>query len=383
MAAIPTTPALGVVTRPRATSRPAISTVLCRSVRPVPRVGPGGAAATGRRQTGAVPSLPLSVLDLAMVGRGRTSADALRDATLAGQAAERLGYTRFWVAEHHNMPAVASTAPAVLMAHVAASTSTIKVGSGGVMLPNHAPLAVAEQFAMLEALHPGRIDLGIGRAPGSDPGTAMALRRTGDLSAEDFPRDLVDVLALLGDERAAEACRVGRLRATPLATSFPSVVLLGSSDFSARLAGALGLPFAFAHHFAGGNTRVACELYRRAFEPSPTLHEPYLIVTAGVLVAPTHEEAYHLAGPSHLLRLGLRTGNLRPLLHPDDAAADPDRVLAASMAGDQIMGPPDEAVDRLHALADDTGAAELMVTAATYGVEERIRSLELLAAAWS
>jgi luciferase family oxidoreductase group 1 len=330
-----------------------------------------------------VPSLPLSVLDLAMVGRGRTSADALRDATLAAQAAERLGYTRFWVAEHHNMPAVASTSPPVLMAHVAASTSTIKVGSGGVMLPNHSPLAVAEQFAMLEALHPGRIDLGIGRAPGSDPGTAMALRRTDDLSAEDFPRDLVDVLALLGDERAAEACRVGRLRATPLATSFPSVVLLGSSDFSARLAGALGLPFAFAHHFAGDNTQVACELYRRAFEPSPALAEPYLIVTAGVLVAPTHEEAYHLAGPSHLLRLGLRTGNLRPLLHPDDAAADPDRVLAASMAGGQIMGPPDEAAERLRTLAEDTGAAELMVTAATYGVAERIRSLELLAAAWS
>ena len=327
-------------------------------------------------------ALPLSVLDLAMVGRGRTSADALHDATEAAVAAERLGYGRFWVAEHHNMPAVASTAPAVLMAHIAARTSTIRVGSGGVMLPNHAPLAVAEQFAMLEALHPGRIDLGIGRAPGSDPHTAMALRRTGDLSAEDFPRDLVDVLALLGDERAQEACRVDRLRATPKATSHPEVVLLGSSDFSARLAGALGLPFAFAHHFAGGNTRIACELYRRAFEPSPSLAEPHLIVTAGVLVAPTHEEAFHLAGPSHLLRLGLRTGRLRPLLPPDEAATDPERQLAASMAGDQIVGPPGDAVERLRALAAETGAAELMVTAATYGVEERTRSLELLMEAW-
>ena len=326
--------------------------------------------------------MDLSVLDLALVGRGKTSGDALREATEAAVAADRLGYARFWVAEHHNMPSVASTVPSVLIAHVAAATSRIRVGSGGVMLPNHAPLSVAEQFAMLEALHPGRIDLGIGRAPGSEPHVAMALRRTADLSAEDFPRELIDVLALFGDERAREACRVDRLRATPRAVSAPQVVLLGSSDYSARLAGALGLPFAFAHHFAGGNTRVACELYRRAFQPSAVLDEPHLIVTAGVLVAPTHEEAYHLAGPSALLRLGLRTGRLRPLLPPDEAARDPERGLAASMSGDQIVGPPDEAVERLRALAAETGAHELMVTAATYGVEERVRSLELLADAW-
>ena len=196
--------------------------------------------------------IPLSVLDLAMVPDGATSTDAFAQTTAVAQAAERLGYTRIWVAEHHNMATVASTTPAVLMAHLAANTETIKVGSGGVMLPNHAPLAIAEQFAMLEALYPGRVDLGVGRAPGTDGGTAMALRGArNDPSAEDFPRNLVDVMGLLGDVRNEQGLW-NRFSATPVATSSPSVIPLGSSGFSAQLAGILGLPFGFRPPFRHG-----------------------------------------------------------------------------------------------------------------------------------
>jgi luciferase family oxidoreductase group 1 len=223
------------------------------------------------------------VLDLSMVSAGMSSATALAATTELARAAERLGYLRFWVAEHHNMETVASTSPAVLIAHVAASTASIHVGSGGVMLPNHAPLVIAEQFAMLEALHPGRIDLGIGRAPGTDPLTAAALRRTPDMTADTFPRDLVEVLGWLGDDRV-EPGAWSRFRATPAATSRPTIVLLGSSDFSARLAGQLGLGFAFAHHFDLPGTMEALAIYREHFSPSPDLAAPYAIVTAS---APT------------------------------------------------------------------------------------------------
>ncbi|HEU5101001.1 MAG TPA: MsnO8 family LLM class oxidoreductase [Roseiflexaceae bacterium] len=204
----------------------------------------------------------------------------MADTTMLARRAEALGYTRFWVAEHHNMPLVASTTPAVLIAHLAAQTSTIRVGSGGVMLPNHPSLVVAEQFAMLEALHPGRIDLGIGRAPGTDPGTAAALRRApAALGAEDFPRHLLDLMGLLGDRRTTDGMWK-RFAATPAAESTPMIVLLGSSGYSAQLAGRLGLPFAFAHHFDTGGTLEALDLYRRDFEPSAVLERPYTIVTA-------------------------------------------------------------------------------------------------------
>jgi luciferase family oxidoreductase group 1 len=237
---------------------------------------------------------PLSVLELAIVNADGSSGDALRGATEVARAADRLGYERYWVAEHHNMPSVASTTPPVLMAHLAASTERIRVGSGGIMLPNHAPLVVAEQVAALEALHPGRIDLGLGRAPGTDPHTAMALRRTDDLGAEDFPRDLLDLMGLLGDprpERRGDGALWERFRATPMPTSSPQVLLLGSSGYSAQLAGLLGLPFVFAHHFDTGGTLQAAELYRRSFEPSAVLDRPHLIVTANVIVADTEEEA--------------------------------------------------------------------------------------------
>src|SRR3954471_3016767 len=212
----------------------------------------------------AIGSTPLSVLDLAPVATGSTVVDALRNSLELAQHAEQLGYRRHWVAEHHNMPGIASSAPAVLIAHLASVTSTIRVGSGGVMLPNHQPLVVAEQFGTLEALHPGRIDLGIGRAPGTDQITAYALRRSPDLSADAFPEDLSQLRAFLDGTYP-------RIRAVPRPDNPPSVWLLGSSGLSAQLAGVLALPFAFAHHFSARFTDPALELYRSSFEPSGTL----------------------------------------------------------------------------------------------------------------
>jgi luciferase family oxidoreductase group 1 len=328
-----------------------------------------------------VVALPRSVLDLSTVSDGHTSAEALADTTTLARRAEELGYLRFWVAEHHNMATVASTSPPVLMAHLAASTSTIRVGSGGVMLPNHAPLVVAEQFAMLEALHPGRVDLGIGRAPGTDPATAAALRRSPDLSAEDFPRDLLDLMGLLGDPRIEHGAWT-RFRATPAATSSPQIVLLGSSDYSAQVAGQLGLGFGFAHHFDMGGVLEACALYRQTFRPSEQLTEPYTIVTAGALAADDAEQAEYLAGPARLAILGIRTGRRMALLPPDQAAVHPDIDVARSMPSNRIVDDGPGAVARLMELAERTQASELMISTMTYGLPERIRTLELLAEHW-
>lgn len=326
--------------------------------------------------------IPLSVLDLAMVPDGATSSEAFAQTTEVARTAERLGYSRIWVAEHHNMSTVASTVPAVLMAHLAASTERIKVGSGGVMLPNHAPLAIAEQFAMLEALHPGRIDMGVGRAPGTDGSTALALRGArNDPNAEDFPRNLIDVMGLLGDVRNDDGlCE--RFRATPVATSSPMVIPLGSSGFSAQLAGLLGLPFGFAHHFDMGGTVQAVEIYRDSFRPSPVLDEPFTLVTASTIAAPTAEEAQWLAGPARLRRLGLRTGRLVPMLSPDEAAKHPNFEAAQQMKVSSLVGTVDEVTAGMHDLAAKTGASELMLYTSTYGLEERLRSLELIANAW-
>ncbi|MET0145065.1 MAG: LLM class flavin-dependent oxidoreductase [Ilumatobacteraceae bacterium] len=329
-----------------------------------------------------MPELHRSVLDLSIVSAGATSGDALAATTELARRAEALGYDRFWVAEHHNMPTVASTSPAVLMAHLAASTSRIKVGSGGVMLPNHAPLVVAEQFAMLEALHPGRVDLGIGRAPGTDPATAAALRRSSDaLGADDFPRDLLDLMGMLGDERVQEGSW-SRLRATPAATSSPQIVLLGSSGYSAQLAGQLGLAFGFAHHFDTPGVMEAVALYRESFRPSPELDEPYTIVTAGVLAADDAEQAEHLAGPSRLAVLNIRTGRRMAMVSPDEAAVHADIATARAMPSNRIVGDAGHVAAALQELAERTGAVELMVSTMTYGLPERIRTLELVAEHW-
>ncbi len=329
--------------------------------------------------------VPLSVLDLATVGSGRTSADALADSARLVEAADALGFTRFWVAEHHNMPSVASTSPAVLIAHLAAKTSQIRLGSGGVMLPNHAPFVVAEQFALLEALHPGRIDLGIGRAPGTDQMTAMALRRQADgLGVEEFPQHVLEVLALLGDNRTPD--RAMRLVATPAPSSFPDVWLLGSSGYSAQLAGMLGLRYSYAHHFGNEDPAAVMRLYRANFQPSPALEEPYAMLATSALTADTVEEAEYLAGPAKVMALSLRSGRPAPIVSPEEAAkrmfSDQEQLMLEHLPAIKAVGTPDQVTARLEELVELTGAQELMITGTTYDVGSRIDSLAHLAGAW-
>ena len=273
-------------------------------------------------------TLKLSVLDLVPVRTDQTSGDALRATLRLAAVADDLGLHRYWLAEHHNMPAVAATNPPVLIAMVAAATSRIRVGSGGVMLPNHAPLVVAEQFGLLEAAYPGRIDLGLGRAPGSDPVTSWALRYGAggveDDAAARFPEYVGHVIAMLGRDGVGLDVR-GRtypLRATPVATSTPPVWLLGSSDFSARLAAEQGLPYVFAHHFSGNGTAEALALYRDGFRPAAEGDRPTTFLTANVVVAASDEEAERLARPQLLAMLALRTGGeLGPQLLVEEAEA--------------------------------------------------------------
>jgi len=326
-----------------------------------------------------VTELPLSVLDLSPVAAGTTSGEALRHTTELARRTEELGYHRFWVAEHHNMPAIASSAPAVLIGHLADATSRIRVGSGGVMLPNHAPLVVAEQFGTLEALHPGRIDLGIGRAPGTDQLTALALRRTMEgLSAEQFPQELIDLIALFGGADAPS-----RITATPGRGDMPAIWLLGSSGYSAQLAGLLGLPFSFAHHFSAANTLPALALYRENFRPSRWLERPYAMVAVNTVCADTDERAEWLAGPAALSFLRLRTGMPQPLVTPEEAAAYPytptEREIAWGRFGQQAVGSADTVRARLADLLEHTEADELMLTTMVYDISDRIRSFELVA----
>lgn len=321
--------------------------------------------------------VPLSVLDLATVRAGGTSAEALADLLTLAEASDRLGLTRFWVAEHHNMPSVASTSPPVLVAAVAARTSRLRVGSGGVMLPNHSPYVVAEQFAALEALHPGRIDLGLGRAPGADQVTAWALRRTQEgLGHEDFDEHVWLLRGWLGPH----GVRTGMgttLLATPAATSYPELWLLGSSDHSARLAGRLGMRYAYAGHFGQLDPAVVLGLYRAEFRPSDDLAEPYGMVCTSVVTAPTAEEAEWLAGPSRVMWLGLRTGRLEPIVSPEEAARRLARVTDVP-GGTRHVGTPDTVRRELADLVDGSGADELMVVATTYDVATRVRTLEHL-----
>ena len=325
----------------------------------------------------------LSVLDLAPVPSGSTSADALRNSLDLARHVERLGYYRYWVAEHHNMPGVASSAPAVLIAHLASATSTMRVGSGGVMLPNHAPLVVAEQFGMLEAIHPGRIDLGIGRAPGTDPATAAALRRSvGPLTADEFPEELGQLVAFFRGAFPGEH-PYGRIHAVPGEGDMPELWLLGSSGYSAQAAAYLGLPFAFAHHFSPANTVPAMELYRERFQPSSTLAEPHAMVAVAVVCADTDERARWLHGSSRLSVLRLRSGVPGPLPTPEEAAAYPytpfERERAEAFTADHVVGDPDAVRRGLDDLVDRTRADELMVTTNVHDHRERLRSFELVA----
>lgn len=334
-----------------------------------------GAAVVGKIVT----SVPLSVLDLAPVVSGGSNAEALANTTQLAQRTEQLGYRRFWVAEHHNMPGIASSAPAVLLAHLAANTATIRLGSGGVMLPNHAPLVVAEQFGTLVALHPGRIDLGLGRAPGTDQVTALALRRSMDaLSADDFPQELGRLIDYFGTGTGTP-----RVTAVPGRGDAPDIWLLGSSDFSARLAGRLGLPFSFAHHFSGGNTDLALAIYRDAFRPSHRLERPYAMVAASAVCAPTDEEADWLAGPAGLSFLRLRQGRPGRMPTPQEAAEYPytpmEREFVLARREGQALGSPETVTRQLTELLERTGADELMLTTMVYDIDARVRSFELIA----
>ena len=325
----------------------------------------------------------LSVLDLATVSEGSTPADALRNSIELAQHTERLGYHRYWVAEHHNMPGIASSAPAVLIAEVASATETMRVGSGGVMLPNHAPLVVAEQFGMLDALHPGRIDLGIGRAPGTDGMTAMALRRDANpLSDEDFPQTLGELVGFF-EGKFPPGHPYGHITAVPGAGNLPEIWLLGSSGYSAQVAGMLGWPFSFAHHFMARNTLPALKLYRDSFKPSDRLSEPEAMVAVAVICAEDDETARYLSRAARLSMARLRSG--RPTRFPsnEEAAAHEfspsDEAKIADLAGSAIVGGPETVRRRLEELAAETEADELMITTMVYGHAERLRSYELVA----
>ena len=316
---------------------------------------------------------PLSVLDLVPVSAGRTTSDALQESIALARHVESLGYGRIWVAEHHGAPGIASSAPAVLIAALAAATARIRVGSGGVMLTNHPPLVVAEQFGTLEALHPGRIDLGIGRAAGTDQKTVALLRRGG--YEEDFPAEL----ALL---RAFFRGPVHGLTAVPAQDNAPQLWLLGSSGYSAALAGSLGLPFAFAHHFAGRNTLPALEIYRSSFRPGP-LEAPYVLICASVLIADTVEEARRLALPSALAFVRARQGKAAVLPTVEQAQAQAwtpqERAFVEQRLDSQVLGSPAHARSQLSGLLEDTKADELMVTTTAHALADRLRSYALLA----
>ncbi|WP_233153462.1 LLM class flavin-dependent oxidoreductase [Kineosporia sp. R_H_3] len=329
-----------------------------------------------------LPRVPLSVLDLAPVGAGRTPHDAVTATLELARAVEDLGFTRYWLAEHHNMPGIASSAPAVLIGAVAAATRRIRVGSGGVMLPNHPPLVVAEQFGTLDALHPGRIDLGLGRAPGTDGATARALRRSVDpLSADDFPEQLADLVAFL-DGGFPPGHPYAAIRAVPAPGGRVPVWLLGSSGYSAQVAGALGLPFAFAHHFSARNTLPALDLYRSAFTPSAVLDRPYAVVAVQVVLAEDDERARFLAGSGALSFVRLAQGRPGPVPTPEEAAAYPwtpsELAIVADRLDGQAVGGPGTVGRVLADLLAASAADELMVTTIVHDPAERLASYRRL-----
>lgn len=311
----------------------------------------------------------LSVLDLVPVRTDQTTADALAATVRLAQAADRLGFTRYWVAEHHNMPSVGATSPPVLLAYLAAQTARVRLGSGGVMLPNHAPLAVAEQFALLEAAAPGRVDLGIGRAPGSDPVTSFMLRGGNDeREIANFPDYLDQVRAMMSSRGVQVQLRDGDylLKATPAAVTEPQLWLLGSSMYSARLAAAKGLPYVFAHHFSGHGTEEALAYYREHFTASEVCSEPTTFLTVNASVAETREEATALMLPNLQMMARLRTG--RPLgavdLVEDAQAAvvsDAEQRIVDGGLRRAVVGAPAEAADQLRALAAHFDVDEVMI----------------------
>jgi luciferase family oxidoreductase group 1 len=324
--------------------------------------------------------IALSMLDLVAVREGGTVADALKIALRTAQHAESLCFKRYWVAEHHNMAGIASSATAVLVGHLAGGTKTIRVGSGGIMLPNHAPLVVAEAFGTLAELYPNRIDLGLGRAPGTDQATMRALRRDRAEAESDFPRDVAELQHLLSAPQAGQ-----RLIAMPGAGTNVPIWLLGSSLFSAKLAAERGLPYAFASHFAPRLLLQALDVYRSNFRPSETLAKPYVVVGLPLIAAPTDDEAQYLASSTYQRVLGILTGDRRKLLppvenymaqrHPQERAAIADFLACA------VVGGPETVKAGLNAMAQATQADEFMLVCDVFDPALRLRSLDIAAAA--
>jgi luciferase family oxidoreductase group 1 len=320
----------------------------------------------------------LSVLDLAPIIEGGSAGDALRNAAELAKTAERLGYTRYWMAEHHSMPGIASAATAVALAYVGANTSTIRIGSGGVMLPNHAPLIVAEQFGTLESLFPGRVDLGLGRAPGTDQAAAYAMRRNMTVDENQFPNDVVELMRYFRGEN-------GRVRAIPGEGLDIPIYILGSSLFGAQLAAALGLPYAFASHFAPQLMMEAIDLYRKRFEPSEQLAEPYVMLGFNVFAADSDEEAELLSTSIQQAFVALRTGQPTQLPPPVAGYAESlplqARAILKSVLTCSAIGRPETVRRQVDEFVARTKPDELIVTSQIYDKDARLRSYELLAGA--
>ncbi|RWP17467.1 LLM class flavin-dependent oxidoreductase [Mesorhizobium sp.] len=320
----------------------------------------------------------LSVLDLSPIVEGSNASQSLANSLDLARHAERLGYRRYWLAEHHNMPGIASAATSVVIAHVAGGTTTIRVGAGGIMLPNHSPLVIAEQFGTLNALHPGRIDLGLGRAPGTDMGTARALRRNLDAGADSFPQDVVE---LMGYFQPAEDGQ--RIRAVPGEGEQVPIWILGSSLYGAQLAAMLGLPYAFASHFAPAELDHALEIYRSRFQPSKQLDKPYVMLGLNVFAAPSDAEARLLFTSLQQAFVNLRTGRPGRLPPPVDGFERDLDPMAKTMLGQAlscaVVGAPETVRQGIEAFVQRTGADELMVTAQIFDHAARVRSFEILA----
>jgi luciferase family oxidoreductase group 1 len=332
------------------------------------------------KNTKKINDIPFSVLDLAPIILGGTPSDALRNTLDLARHAEKWGYNRYWLAEHHNMPGIASSATSVVIGHVAAGTSTIRVGSGGIMLPNHAPLVIAEHFGTLESLFPGRIDLGLGRAPGTDQRTAHALRRDRRGDGHDFPEQLDELRAYFNPSLAKDSMHV---KAVPGEGLNIPIWLLGSSGFSAQLAGQLGLPFAFASHFSPDNTLPALELYHHHFQPSDVLEEPYAMVGVNVIAADTDEEAQRLSTSMQQQFLNLmrnRPTQLQPPVESmDDIWNEHEKAVMEQQLRTSVVGSPETVKLKLQSFLDSTQADEMMVNAQIFDHKARLRSFEIVA----
>jgi luciferase family oxidoreductase group 1 len=322
--------------------------------------------------------IPVSVLDLAIIVQGDVPADSFRKSLQVARRVEQLGYKRYWFAEHHNMENIASSATSVLIGYIAGGTSSIRVGSGGVMLPNHAPLIIAEQFGTLESLYPGRIDLGLGRAPGTDQLTSFALRRNLNASVDDFPQDVIELKNYLAP-RYDDA----KVRAIPGEGTQVPIWLLGSSTYSAQLAAALGLPFAFAAHFAPALLKEAFKLYLQRFTPSDQLQQPYAMVCINVITADTDEEAQYLATSFYRLAMGIVTNKRKPLQPPvksmDGLWSDYEKAAVMQMMQYSFIGSAETVRKGLQAFSDDTNVDEIMVASYIYDNDAKIHSYDLIA----